>query len=235
MRVAVITVGDEILSGDITNTNAAWLGARLTERGVDVERMVTLPDRVTDIARVVNERRAEYDAVVVTGGLGPTHDDCTMDGVAAAFGVPLEEHEDAVRWITDHTDYERADLTEGTTHLPRGARMLPNEVGVAPGCVIGHVYVLPGVPAEMKAMFEHVATEFSGKHRYTQFLFTDEPESSLIERFATLRERFDVKVGSYPSDVVRIKLQSTDEEAVERATAWLRARLQEVEPPVDYR
>lgn len=231
MRVAVITVGDEILSGDITNTNATWLGERLAERGATVERVVVLPDRVADIARVVNESRAEYDAVVVTGGLGPTHDDVTMEGVAAAFGVPVVQHEEAVRWVEEHTEYARSDLTKGTTHLPKGSRMLPNEVGVAPGAVLGNVYVFPGVPAEMKAMFEDVADEFTGTKRHVTFLYADEPESALVERLATLRERFDVKVGSYPSDVVRLKLESEDEAAVERAANWLRERIEETTPP----
>ncbi len=81
MNVAVVTVGDELLAGRTTNTNATWLCERLVERGVSVERVTTVPDRIGDIARVVNEYRAEYDAVIVTGGLGPTHDDVTMEGV----------------------------------------------------------------------------------------------------------------------------------------------------------
>lgn len=225
MRVAVITVGDEILSGDITNTNATWLCERLTARGADVERVLVLPDRVADIARVVNETRAEYDAVVVTGGLGPTHDDVTMAGVAAAFGVPLSEHRAAVEWIEEHTDYARSDLAEGTTHLPTGAEMLPNEVGVAPGAAIGDVYVLPGVPAEMEAMFERIADSFSGARRHHAFVHAAEPESALLDRIAALRERFDVKVGSYPGDAVRIKIESTDEALVDEAAAWLRERV----------
>ncbi|WP_435177780.1 competence/damage-inducible protein A [Halorussus sp. AFM4] len=229
MDVALVTVGDELLAGDTVNTNAAWLGERLTERGASVERVVVVPDRVADIARVVNELRAEYDAVVVTGGLGPTHDDLTMEGVAAAVGVPVEEHDEAVAWITDHTDYERADLVEGTTHLPRGSRMLPNDEGVAPGCVVENIYVLPGVPAEMEAMFERIADEFAGEYRHVRTVEADEPESALVERFAELREKFDVTVGSYPGDHVRVKLQSTDEEELERAAAWLRERVEGVD------
>ncbi|USZ68229.1 molybdopterin-binding protein [Halorussus salilacus] len=229
MQVALVSVGDELLAGDTVNTNAAWLGQRLAERGATVERVVVVPDRVSDIARVVNELRAEYDAVVTTGGLGPTHDDLTMEGVAAAVGVPVEEHPDAVEWITDHTDYERGDLVAGTTHLPKGARMLPNDAGVAPGCVIEGVYVLPGVPAEMEAMFERVADEFTGEYRYVTTVRADEPESALVERFAELDERFDVTVGSYPGDHVRVKLQSTDEDELDRAAAWLRERVESVE------
>ncbi|NEU57287.1 molybdopterin-binding protein [Halorussus sp. MSC15.2] len=229
MQVALVTVGDELLTGDTVNTNAAWLGERLADRGASVERVVVVPDRVADIARVVNELRAEYDAVVVTGGLGPTHDDMTMEGVAAAVGVPVEEHDKAVAWVTDHTDYEHGDLVEGTTHLPKGSRMLPNEEGVAPGCVIEGVYVLPGVPAEMQAMFETVADEFSGEYRHVRTVEADEPESALVERLAELRDRFDVTVGSYPGDHVRLKLRSTDEAELERAAAWLRERVEPTE------
>jgi molybdenum cofactor synthesis domain-containing protein len=229
MQVALVSVGDELLAGDTVNTNAAWLGERLAERGASVNRVVVIPDRVSDIARVVNELRADYAAVVVTGGLGPTHDDLTMEGVAAAVGVPVEEHEDAVAWIADHTDYERGDLVEGTTHLPEGSRMLPNESGVAPGCVVEGIYVLPGVPEEMKAMFESVADEFSGERRHAVVVEADEPESALIERFAELRDRFDVTVGSYPGDHVRVKVQSTDEDEAERAAAWLRERVEGVQ------
>ena len=226
MQVALVTVGDELLAGDTVNTNAAWLGARLAERGATVERVVVVPDRVADIARVVNELRAEYEAVVVTGGLGPTHDDVTMDGVAAAVGVPVEEHDEARAWLTEHTDYAADDLVEGTTHLPKGSRMLANEVGVAPGCVVEGIYVLPGVPEEMKAMFEQVASEFSGEYRHTTTVEADEPESALVDRLAELRGRFDVTVGSYPGDHVRVKLQSTDEDELERAAAWLRERVE---------
>jgi molybdopterin-biosynthesis enzyme MoeA-like protein len=83
--------------------------------------------------------------------------------------------------------------------------------------------VLPGVPAEMKAMFESVADRFSGTARHVESVAVAEPESALIDRFAELRERFDVKVGSYPGENVRVKLESEDEEAVAEAAAWLRA------------
>ncbi|MFC7045441.1 competence/damage-inducible protein A [Halobacteriaceae archaeon GCM10025711] len=222
MRVAVVTVGDELLTGDIVNTNAAWLGQQLTDRGATVERVVTLPDDVDAIAETVAAYSDRYDAVVVTGGLGPTHDDLTMDAVAKAFGVEMAEHPEAADWIEEHTDYSRADLVAGTTHLPDGARMLPNDVGVAPGAAMGNVYVLPGVPSEMKGMFERVAEEFTGTRRYAEFVYADEPESALIDRMEAVQERFGVTVGSYPGEHVRLKLQSEDEATLSEATDWLR-------------
>ncbi|WP_049925729.1 competence/damage-inducible protein A [Halopiger goleimassiliensis] len=224
MKVAVVTVGDELLAGRTTDTNATWLCERLTERGVDVERITTVPDRIGDIARVVNEYRAEYDAVIVTGGLGPTHDDVTMEGVAAALGRSMVEHEDALAWLEEQ-GYSRQDLTEGTTELPAGAEALHNDVGVAPGAALEGVYVLPGVPAEMRAMFERIEEEFTGTPAAREVVVADEPESALLERIADLRERFDVSIGSYPGEAVRIEIQSDDEETAAAAAAWLRERV----------
>jgi len=226
MDVAVVTVGDELLSGDTTNSNATWLCRRLDERGARVRRVTVVPDVEADIARVVNEYRADYDAVIVTGGLGPTHDDVTVDAVAAAVGRDVEPHEEARRWLAEEGGYAADSLVEGTTHLPAGARMLPNREGVAPGAVVESVYVLPGVPVEMKAMFEAVADEFDGDRRHVARVATSEPESALLDRLAELRERFGVTVGSYPGDGVRIKLSGTDTEAVESAAAWLRERVE---------
>jgi len=227
MRVAVVTVGDELLSGDTVDTNASWLCDRLDERGVSVERITTVPDRIADIARVVNEYHAEYDAVIVTGGVGPTHDDVTMDGVAAAFGREVVPNADAEAWIAEHGDYAVADLTEGTTHLPAGARLLPNPEGVAPGAAVEGVYVMPGVPAEMKAMFETVIEEFEGEPTHVEVVRTSEPESALLDRIAAVREEFDVTVGSYPGEGVRLKVMATDAETVAAAAAWLRERVAE--------
>jgi len=228
MRAAVVTVGDELLVGETVNTNAAWLGQQLRDRGVTVERMTVVPDRTADIARVVNEYHAEYDAVVVTGGLGPTHDDVTIDGVAAAFGREVVESEAALAWLAEHGGYSREDLTEGTGEVPAGCRVLPNHEGVAPGCVVESCYVLPGVPVEMKRMFAEVAEEFAGEQRHVVTVDAAEPESALLDRMETVRERFPVKVGSYPGEYVTVRFEGTDADAVEDAAAWLRERVDPV-------
>lgn len=234
MRVALVTVGDELLAGDTVNTNAAWLGRQLDERGVRLERIVVVPDRIGEIAAEVNRLRADHDAVIVTGGLGPTHDDLTMEGVAAALGVPVETSEEAVAWYEDHAEYDHEELVDGTADLPRGARMLPNSEGVAPGAVCTGddgvpIYVLPGVPEEMEAMFGRIAHEFEGPRRERAFVETSEPESSLIDRFETIQAEFDgITVGSYPGPGrVRVKLEGEDPEVVKAAAEWLSERVEE--------
>ena len=223
MNAAVVTVGDELLVGDTENTNATWLCDRLDERGVVVRRVTVVPDEVGEIARVVNEYHAEYDAVVVTGGLGPTHDDVTMDGVAAAFGRELERNEEAAAWLAER-GYGADDLAAETTHLPADCRPLANEAGVAPGAVVESVYVLPGVPTEMEAMFDSVADEFEGTPTHTVTVDVDEPESALLDRFTELQEAFDVSVGSYPGESVRVKITATSAAEAERAAEWVRER-----------
>lgn len=225
MDVAVVTVGDEILVGDTVNTNAAWLGQQLRDQGVTVQRMITLPDRVADIAQVVNEYRAAYDGVIITGGLGPTHDDVTMAAVAAAVGTTLAANDDVRNWLHKR-GYSNDDLAPETTQIPAGARFLRNPEGVAPGCVIENIYVLPGVPTEMKAMFELIRDEFEGTTQFVKVVRTAEPESALLERISDVRSRFDVDVGSYPGDNVRLKIYGENPAAVDEAATWLRDHVQ---------
>lgn len=221
MDVGIVTVGDELLSGDTLNTNATWLCAQLYERGVTVPRVTVVPDDVEEITNVLRDRRPHVDAIIVTGGLGPTHDDKTLDGIARALERPLIENEEAKRWLRDEGGYTVDKLTDGTVDLPEGARPIHNEVGVAPGAVVDGVYVLPGVPAEMQAMFERVADDFSGATRHREEIVVDEPESALLDRFEILQARYDVSVGSYPGEVVTVVISGTDQAVVEAAATWL--------------
>jgi len=230
MRVALVSVGDELLAGDTVNTNAAWLARQLTDRGVAVERVTAVPDRREDIARVVNEYRAEYDAVLVTGGIGPTHDDVTMEAVAAAVGQPMEASDAALEYIETQRGYAREDLTDGTAGIPAGGTFIPNPEGVAPGCHVENIYVLPGVPEEMRGMFGEIADQFSGTVQHVERVTVDEPESALLDRIEELRGRFDVTIGVYPGEYVRVKLSGPDSVTVESAASWLRER---VEAPDD--
>jgi len=225
MRVALVTVGDELLAGDTVNTNAAWLARHLVERGACVERVTVLPDAVGAIAQVVNEYHAAYDAVIVTGGIGPTHDDLTMEGVAAAFGRDLVESEAALADIEERGGYAREDLAAGTAQIPDSAAFVPNPEGVAPGAHIGDVYVIAGVPEEMKAMFGEIADDFDGEVDHVDIVRVDEPESALLSRIEELRSAFPVTVGSYPGEYVRLKISGPDADAVEAAARWLRERV----------
>lgn len=226
MQVELVTIGGELLRGATVNSNAAWLGQELTERGVTVTRTTVIPDDPDTIASIVNEARQRVDAVITTGGLGPTHDDRTMSAIAQARGVELSEHPDAVSWIEEETEYELDDLAPRTLELPVGSRVIPNEVGLAPGAVIDRIYVLPGVPDEMKGMFGQIADEFSGPTSHESILDIAQPEREIAPLLETIEERFDVLVGSYPGETVRVRIVGDDPENVEAATEWLREHVE---------
>jgi len=238
MDVAIVTVGDEILAGDTRNTNAERLARRLDEQGASVVRMLTVPDDAGLITDTVADWSAQFDAVVVGGGLGGTHDDVTMDAVADAFGrgLVLDDavRQDLIEHLADYRGVDPSELDPAAVDLdltawgatPEGARPLFNPEGLCPGCVVENVYVLPGPPAEFEAMFELVAGEFGGD-AVSESLETTAPEGSLTELLGQFREQFDLIVGSYPSTegLNRLKVTGTDEERVATGAQWLRERV----------
>lgn len=245
MDVAIVTVGDEILAGDTENTNAWWLARRLTERGATTTRILTLPDDRPAIGDAVSRYREAFDRVIVTGGLGDTHDDVTMEAVARALDRPLAVDADAERDVRETIAsfresnpelldrYPDMEIDVGAqASIPEGARYLPNPVGLAPGAAIEGVYVLPGIPEEMKAMFESVEDEFGGDLERVA-LHTPAPESALKRHVGEARETFAVTVGSYPARgdrYNRVKVTGTDPGAVRDALEFLRDRIDVVEP-----
>jgi nicotinamide-nucleotide amidase len=168
LKVCLLTVGREILTGRTLDTNAHWLAAQITRLGGRVCQIACVDDRIEAIAAEIrNARRLGGHALVTTGGLGPTHDDLTLAAVAAAVGTRLRLQPTARRMLAEryralHAEGKLADreLTPSRLkmgRLPVGAEPLPNEVGTAPGMLYIwrrlHIFSLPGVPAEMRAMF----------------------------------------------------------------------------------
>ena len=241
MQVALVTVGDELLAGDTVNTNASWLAARLAERGVSVRRVLVVPDEREEIAERVRAYSEAHDAVLVTGGLGGTPDDVTMAAVADAFDRDLAVNELALADVEETLEAiagEYPDLqvdAEAEATVPAGSRPLLNRAGLAPGCVVENVYVLPGIPDEMKRMFEAVEDEFEGD-AVSQFLYTEKPEANLVDALTDAGAQFDVSVGCYPDRDAghnRLKVTGDDQEQVDAATAWLAEAVDANEEPAE--
>ncbi|MBB6644804.1 competence/damage-inducible protein A [Halobellus ruber] len=234
MNAAIVTVGNELLAGDIENTNATWLAEALTDRGVDVARIVVVPDDEQVVAARVGAWAGEFDAVLVTGGLGGTPDDVTMPAVAAGVDRELVVNPIAERDVQEKIDRiyaENPDLdfelrAEWYASMPADATPIPNPEGLAPGCVAGNVYVLPGIPEEMKAVFDNVAADFGGSV-VTRTLYSPEPEGALASPLGELTDRYAVRVGSYPNrsaDRTRITVTGDSDAVVSEAVRWLRER-----------
>ncbi|ELY50166.1 competence/damage-inducible protein A [Natronolimnohabitans innermongolicus] len=242
MKVALITIGDELLSGDVVNTNANWLATQLTDRGVSVAQVVTLPDDRDRIATHVSEYSETFDGVIVTGGIGGTPDDVTMEAVADAFDRELTASEltrsaveQRVAEIETRLPDREFDVdVEAEAALPERSRPLLNDAGLSPGCVLENVYVLPGIPDELKAMFATVADEFTGELRSTH-LYTVEPEANIVRTLEEAMERFEVTVGCYPDREARhnrLKITAADDAQLDAASEWLLRTIDASETPV---
>ena len=167
MNAAILSVGDEVVSGQIADTNAAWLAEQLGALGVEVTRHEAVRDLEEDIEEAVRRAAARAHLVAVTGGLGPTEDDLTRHGIAAAAGVPLDLDEASLGHIEERFRRYGREMPPHNriqAMIPQGATVLPNSEGTAPGFVVcvddTCVAVMPGVPREMKAMFASHLTPF---------------------------------------------------------------------------
>ena len=224
MRFSILVVGNEILAGDITETNSNHIARRIREMGHRVERIVVVPDRVEDIAEELR-RLMRYDFVFVTGGLGPTHDDVTAEGVAKALGKKLEKNHEAEKQILRWTD--NREVLEKVSMLPEGSEVIRNDVGVAPAFVVENVAVMPGVPKEMKDTFERIVARFISESYHEEEIKIHGLEENIIPQLREVVERFpDVEVGSYPKlGHVVVKFKGEDERRVKEARSYFEGLL----------
>ena len=231
MLAAILTIGNEIVSGDIPNSNAYWIAQRLERLGVKVVMIAAVPDEEERIIEFVRREASRVDRLFVTGGLGGTPDDITRQAIAAAFAVPQEvvpelgndlrarfpsAPEYAARWAA----------------LPKGSRMLENPLGGAPGFSIGNVWVYPGLPSEMEAMFTRYEEELRSDRPILVWRRKERTRESIIA--PALEEATDrwplVTVGSYPTFLpdgprVEVVIKSSDTAQFDEAVVFLDTEL----------
>jgi len=160
-RAGIIVVGDELIRGETAEKNRDFISRNLVELGVEPLVHMVVRDNVFEISDAIRHVSSSCQVVIVTGGLGPTIDDVTREAAANARGVPLDFHQelaDSVRSFFDKLDREVAEVNLRQAYIPRGATVIPATRGTAPGFLFSDepfLYVLPGVPLEMRQMFEH--------------------------------------------------------------------------------
>jgi competence/damage-inducible protein CinA-like protein len=159
MHVEILSTGDELLTGQVVDTNSAWLMDRLWDLGVMVRRKTLVGDDRDDLDAALRETTSRADLVVMSGGLGPTEDDLTSERVAAVLGVPLELHEPSLEMLKRRFEKFGRTMTpnnEKQARFPRGAEVIPNRFGTAPGFLVrigrGELVALPGVPVEYRGL-----------------------------------------------------------------------------------
>ncbi len=243
---AVLLIGDELLSGRTRDINLQQVAQFLEPLGIPVMECRTVPDIEAEIVAAVNALRARYTYVFTTGGIGPTHDDITADAIAAAFGVGISEHPDAIRDMAARYAAMNTEFTaprRRMARVPHGASLVANPVSGAPGFQMENVFTMAGVPQIARAMLEDIGPRLqSGAvvHKVT-VRGKGLREGDLAESLGAIaKEHANVAIGSYPwygsieDHGVALVARSIDVEALTRVRGELEAlaRRLGVEPEV---
>ncbi len=231
ITACLIIIGNEILSGRTQDANLAIIGKKCDALGIRLNEARVIADTKAEIIHTVNTCRARFSYVFTTGGIGPTHDDITAAAIARAFDVELLRNQEAINALDRY--YEPKRLTEARlkmADIPAGARLIDNPVSGAPGFQLENVFVLPGVPAIMEAMFDGLANRLvGGDPIITDNVTTNLPESEIAADLGVLQEQYpDISMGSYPyfrkgKLGVNLVLRGTDATRMNAATAALSA------------
>jgi molybdenum cofactor synthesis domain-containing protein len=200
---ALVVIGDEILSGRTEDKNVAQLATWLNEQGVRCAEVRVVPDDHSRIGEAVNELRTRYDYLFTTGGIGPTHDDITVDAVAAAFGVPVVVHPEARQILVNYYRDRPGGLTDARLRMartPEGAELLRNPSSGAPGIRMANVYILAGVPSIAASMLKALTGQLEGGRPVVSVTVgARAPESDVADLLReTEAAHPGVAIGSYP-------------------------------------
>lgn len=234
MSIAIVSLGTEVVRGELVNTNSQWLAEVISDDGFEVSEMVSIADdhsQITDCLRRLAERN---DAIVCTGGLGPTTDDLTTEAVAELLGRPLVLDEASLEHIRERfrrAGRPMAPSNEKQARFPQGARILSNPEGTAPGFAVTlgrtEAFFMPGVPREMRAMFEqHVRVRLprnAGDYVHQIRLNTfGQPESTVNDALQGLEVEHGVVLGyraHFPEIQVKVLARGANKEAAEARAA----------------
>jgi len=226
ITACVIIIGNEVLSGRTADANLAYLGKGLNDIGIRVMEARIVRDDEEAVVDAVDACRGAFDYVFTTGGIGPTHDDITAACIAKAFGVRLERNAEAMALLArQYTPEEFNEARRKMADIPEGATLLDNPVSKAPGFQIGNVFVLPGVPMIMRAMFEGFRHRLVGGEPWlSRSVVAFTTEGSVASGLGTVQEKHPrVEIGSYPflrsgRLGVNLVLRAADRAALDAAT-----------------
>jgi FAD synthetase len=227
----IILIGNEILSGKIQDANAVYLCRELRGLGVDVRRITVIPDEVALIADEVAAFSREFDVVFTSGGVGPTHDDVTMEGVARAMGVPVVRHPALAGLLERYYKDRINDAHLRMAEVPEGAELVSGESLRFPAILMRNVYILPGVPEIFRQKFDALRERFRDQPIHLKNVFVRIGEGTLAEHLNGLLVAFPLLLlGSYPEFSnpeyqVKVTLESRDRGYLEQALTDFLARL----------
>lgn len=195
----IVIIGDEILSGKFADENAAFLIGELRALGVDLRRIVMIPDVLDDIAATVTELSARFDHVFTSGGVGPTHDDVTMAGIAQGFGTQVVREPALEERVRAYWGAKLATPHLRLAEVPAGAELVYGRDQVWPVVAYRNVYILPGVPALFRRKFIDIRDRFRAQPVTVARVYLDAEEGQIAGDLDAVVAAFPaVRIGSYP-------------------------------------
>jgi molybdenum cofactor synthesis domain-containing protein len=224
---AALIIGDEILTGKVRDTNGPALIDFLRGLGVGLRRLAYVGDEIDEIAEEVLGCSRSSDAVITSGGVGPTHDDCTVAAVARAFDTSVIRHPEIESMIRAYWGTRFTESALRMAEVPDGARLLYSDDGLLPLVVYQNVYLLPGIPSLFVAKLAALRGELEGTPSATRSLYLRSDESRIAPILGRVDDEFPaVKIGSYPrfddSEIrIWISVEAADEARVSAAVARL--------------
>jgi FAD synthetase len=227
----IIVIGNEVLSGKVADTNSPYLCRELRGLGVDVERILTIPDVVEIIAAEVRAMSGAYDYVFTSGGIGPTHDDLTMEGVARAFGRKLQLSQSIAERIERAQGQKPNESQLKMARIPEDASLVDAGDLWFPVVIVENVYIFPGVPELLMKKFSSIRARFRGEPFLLKNVYVKRRESDIAASLNDLLHEFpELLLGSYPKIGeegfhVLLTLESRDAVYLGRALESLLARL----------
>ena len=200
---ALVVIGDEILSGRTQDKNISQVATWLNGKGIRLAEARVVPDDIARIGEAVNALRSRHDYLFTTGGIGPTHDDITVDAIAAAFGVPVIVHPEARKILEDYYRDRELPLTEARLRMartPDGAELIANPYSGAPGIKLDNVYIMAGVPSITASMLEGLSGKLEGgRPMVSVTVGARAPESEVADLLRETEQAHPgVAIGSYP-------------------------------------
>jgi molybdenum cofactor synthesis domain-containing protein len=229
----IVVIGNEILSGKVTDTNSSFLTRELRAMGVDVRRISVIPDDLDDIAGTVRRFHETFDLVFTSGGVGPTHDDITIEGIARAFERRVVRESELERKLRDFYKEKVNDARLKMSEVPEGAELIYGGTLAFPTLKVENVYILPGIPEILQSKFLAIRERFAADPFHLRIVYTREGEGAIAQHLnETLRVFPELLLGSYPKIgdpeyMVKVTLESKDCDYVERALAHLLRALPE--------
>jgi len=227
---ALLVIGDEILSGRTQDKNIAQVATWLNIQGIRLAEVRVVPDVHERIVEAVNALRHGHDYLFTTGGIGPTHDDITVDAIAAALGVPVVVHPEA-RALLEAYYATRGGTNEARLRMarvPQGAELIPNRASGAPGVRLGNLFIMAGIPHVAGAMLDALSGQLEGgKPMLSHTVGCFAPESEVAELLQrTEREHEGTQIGSYPlfkdgRHGANFVVRSTEQERLDACAAAL--------------